>query len=158
MINIDLNHRSNIEKRNEIFLKEEFNLSLEQWFEKFRELGPPSNKFKDQWSLQNPTRSWCGGVTSGLRLSGRIPKGYIPCRNKVDPHYYFINPKTNEIIDLTVYQMDGEYGYDYLNYSQQFMNVLSKTIKLFLGKFNLDIDKNQFAINTVKKVDYIKSV
>ncbi len=154
----NLNSRREIEKRNEQFLKCEFGLTKQEWIEIFKELGPPSNKFKNNWNLNNPTSSWCGGVTSSLRLSGRIPKGYIPCRNSEDKggHYYFVNISTNEIIDLTIYQMEGEYNYNYLSFDQIFMNVYSKTIKTFMNKMNLKVNPKIFKITKKSNgVEYI---
>ena len=154
----NVNSRKKIENRNEQFLKEEFSLSIEEWFEIFKELGPPNNKFKSNWNFNNPTSSWCGGVTSSLRLSGKIPKGYIPCRNTNDKggHYYFVNQTTKEIIDLTIYQMKGEYQYDYLAYDQIFMNVYSKTMKTFMNKMNLKVNPKLFKINKSSNgVEYI---
>lgn len=153
-----INSKNEIEKRNETFLEDVFGLSVNEWIEIFKNLGPPNNKFKSNWNLNNPTSSWCGGVTSGLRLSGIAPKGYIPCRNRNDEggHYYFINQTTNEIIDLTIYQMKGEYQYDYLAYDQIFMNVYSKTIKMFMSKMNLKVNPKLFTIKKSSNgVEYI---
>jgi hypothetical protein len=156
MKNLPINHRKNIEKRNQKFLKDEFSLEVSDWIENFKILGPPDNKYEDFWNINNPTRSWCGGVTSALRLCNKVPANYIPCRNRIDPHYYFVNPKTNEVIDLTIYQMADEYEFDYLNYNQNFMNVLSKTIKKIISHFKLQIDNSKFEIKKVNGVDYIK--
>ena len=154
----NINSKKEIEKRNEYFLKDVFGLSVNEWIEIFRNLGPPNNKFKSNWNLNNPTSSWCGGVTSSLRLSGKIPKGYIPCRNTNDKggHYYFVNQTTKEIIDLTIYQMKEEYQFDYLAYNQIFMNVYSKTIKAFMNKMNLKVNPKLFKITKSSNgVEYI---
>ena len=154
----NINTKKQIELRNEQFLKDTFGLSVNEWIEVFKELGPPINKFKSNWNLSNPTSAWCGGVTSSLRLSGRIPKGYIPCRNTKDKggHYYFVNPSTKEIIDLTIYQMKGEYQYDYLAFDQIFMNVYSKSMKAFMNKMNLKVNPGIFKISKSSNgVEYI---
>jgi hypothetical protein len=154
----NINSKKEIEKRNEAFLKNVFGLSVNEWLEIFKNIGPPNNKFKSNWNLNNPTSSWCGGVTSSLRLSGKTPEGYIPCRNINDKggHYYFVNQTTKEIIDLTIYQMKGEYQYDYLAYDQIFMNVYSKTMKTFMNKMNLKVNPKLFKINKSSNgVEYI---
>ena len=157
-MNLLINTPQKIKVRNETFIKDEFGLTLNQWLEIFKELGPPSNKFKSSWNIDNPTCSWCGGVTSSLRLSGKVPSGYIPCRNTKDigGHYYFVNPNSKEVIDLTIYQMGEEYKYDYLEFDQVFMNVYSKTIKLFMQKMNMKVDSKYFRIIKSKNgVEYI---
>ena len=47
----NLNSKKEIEKRNEYFLKDVFGLSVNEWIEIFKNLGPPNNKFKSNW--------WC---------------------------------------------------------------------------------------------------
>lgn len=144
-----MNSRKKIIERNREYLKNTFNWEENQWFEFLREVGPPLNEFGNNPDQNNPTKGWCGGVTMALRLSGKVPKGYLACRNKNDPHFYMINQASNEVIDLTIYQFDGEYQHDYTEYNQRFMNVLSNSVALLMDRWNLDIDPTKFY--TVKK-------
>ncbi|MBX3007668.1 MAG: hypothetical protein KF816_06525 [Melioribacteraceae bacterium] len=87
-----------------------------KWLDVLINVGPPIEKYAKEWCLNNPSAGWCGGVTRALKILNKIPFGYKICRQKDDPHYYFINPGTNEVIDLTIYQMKNEYEHDYLDY------------------------------------------
>jgi hypothetical protein len=150
-----MNSRKNIIKRNRDYLSNYFSMSENQWLEFMKLVGKPDNKFGASWSPENPTSGWCGGVTMALRISGKIPEGYIACRQKDDAHYYIVNPSTEEVIDLTIYQMSGEYEHDYLEYNIRFMNVLSKNVKKLLKALDLKIDESKFILNRKNNHDYI---
>jgi hypothetical protein len=152
-----MNYRKDIINRNREYLKKYFDLTEEQWLALMRNVGKPEN-YGEDWSINNPTRGWCGGVNSALRLSGKIPEGFVACRNKIDSHFYMVNPKTNEVIDLTIYQINGEYGYDYFNYHQKFMNVLSKNVSRILNALDLKIDKSKYTLFEKNKKNFIKKV
>jgi len=150
-----MNSRAKVTERNKKFLKECFGWTEENWLDFMREVGPPLNKYGANPDPTNPTKGWCGGVTMALRLSGKVPEGYIACRQKIDPHYYMINPITKEVIDLTIYQMKEEYEHDYTDYSRRFMNVLSLSVSMLMQKLNLEIDPNKFYI-IKKRQNFIK--
>ena len=148
----NINSRIEIEKRNEIFFKETLNLSLEDYLKKMIRAGKPEKFAHDRWSEQNPTAGRCGSVIGALRISNRIPAGYIPCGQKeVDggSHFYMINPKTKEVIDPTVYQMTKEY--DYENYHTRFLPQLSANVSDILKEFDLSIDNLIFEKKTDKR-------
>jgi hypothetical protein len=148
----NINSRKEIEKRNEIFFKEILNLSLEEYLEKMIRAGKPKKYAHDHWSKQNPTAGRCGSVIGALRISNKIPPGYIPCGQKEaggGSHFYMINPKTKEVIDPTVYQMNKEYDYD--NYHTRFLPQLSSNVSDILSEFNLSIDNLIFEKRTDKR-------
>ena len=147
-----INSRIEIEKRNEIFFKETLNLSLEDYLKKMIRAGKPKKYAHDHWSEQNPTAGRCGSVIGALRISNKIPAGYIPCGQKEadgGSHFYMINPKTKEVIDPTVYQMTKEY--DYENYHTRFLPQLSANVSDILNEFDLSIDNLIFEKKTDKR-------
>ena len=152
-----MNSRKEIIIRNRKYLDEYLNMTENEWFNLLRDIGKPDNHGQD-WSYDNPTCGWCGGVTNALRLSGRVPDGFIACRHKFDGHFYMINPTTKEVIDLTIYQNKGEYKHDYSLYIQKFMNVLSKNVKKILQALDLKIDKTKFTLYRKPNYDYIRKV
>ena len=153
-----MNSRKEIISRNRKYLEGQLNMTENEWLEFLKNVGKPLNGFGNDWTPENPSCAWCAGVTSALRLSGKIPDGYVPCRNKEKDgrHYYMINPNTNEVIDLTIYQIDGEYEYDYSIYSRQFGNVLSKNTKKMLDALRFEIDTTKFTIYRKNNYDYIR--
>jgi hypothetical protein len=105
-----INSKKEVEKRNEKFLKEFLDLTLEEYFAKMRLAGKPKKFANGIWSDLNPTAGRCGSVIGALRISNKIPKGYIPCGQKEaegGSHFYMINPITNEVIDPTAGHIPG---------------------------------------------------
>lgn len=152
-----MNNRKEITERNRIYLKDYFKMEENDWLDFLRNVGPPLNVYGLNWSPNNPAQGWCGGVTMALRLSGKVPDGYIPCRHKSEAHFYMINPNSKKVIDLTIYQFEGEYKFDYTDYQERFMNVLSNSVSMLMDKLGLKIDSNKFY--TVKKKQiFIKKV
>ena len=98
----------NVLKNNKKFLKDYLNISVKEFLNKMAEIGP-SNTFKGKnnayhWKASNPTEGWCGQMTRFLRDYKLIPNGYSACCNSDKYHYYLVNT-TNDVIDLTIYQM-----------------------------------------------------
>lgn len=87
-----INSRKEIIQRNRKYLMDNFKMEEKDWLNFLRTVGPPLNKYGRNWNQNNPTQGWCGGVTMALRLSGKVPEGFIPCRHKSDAHFYMINP------------------------------------------------------------------
>ena len=106
-----MNSRKEIISRNRKYLEGQLNMTENEWLEFLKNVGKPLNGFGNNWTPENPSWGWCGGVTKSLRWGGKVADGYIPCKNNqdTDGHFYMINPITNEVIDLTIYQFDGEY-------------------------------------------------
>ena len=150
-----MNSRAKVIERNKKFLKECFGWTEENWLNFMHEVGPPLNKYGINPDPANPTKGWCGGVTRALRLSGKVPEGYISCRQKNDPHYYLINPISQEVIDLTIYQMKEDYEHDYTDYKRTFMNVLSNSVSMLMKRLDLKIDTSKFCI-VKKKQSFIR--
>lgn len=139
-----INKRKEVVRRNKEYLKKHFKMSEREWFDFMKNYGPPRKEFSTNWNDKNPTSGWCGGVTNSLRLSGKVPDGYIACRQKKDRHYYMINPGTGRAIDLTIYQFNNEYSFDYRDYTKSFMNVLSHDVKYLMKALGLKIDRTKF--------------
>ena len=154
-----MNSKKEITIRNRQYLKKYLNMSEKEWLDIFKNrIGRRSNKYGDDWTPENPTRGWCGGVTMALRLSGKFPPNFIACRNNTDPHYYLINPNNNEVIDLTNYQMEGDYEHDYSNYNKKFINVRAKDVSKLMDILNLEIDKSTFRIELKSNKEFIQKV
>ncbi len=137
----NINSRKEIEKRNLTFFKEILNMNLDEYFEKMKSAGKPKKYAHGKWSEQNPTAGRCGSIIGALRISNKIPEGYIPCGQKEaggGSHFYMINPISKEVIDPTVYQMIEEYNYE--NYHTRFLPQLSSNVSDILDVFNLSID------------------
>lgn len=154
-----MNTRHQITLRNRSYLHQYLNLSEEEWLDTLRKVGPPTKKYAKKWSESNPASGWCGGVTNTIRLINRIPNGYVACKNRLDPHFYFINPITLEVVDLTIYQMSSEYEHDYTDYTtkQLFMNVLPNHVEKLINFLELKVDDSLYEL-IKKKVTYIKNV
>jgi hypothetical protein len=147
-----INSKKEVEKRNEKFLKEFLDLTLEEYFAKMRLAGKPKKFANGIWSDLNPTAGRCGSVIGALRISNKIPKGYIPCGQKEaegGSHFYMINPITNEVIDPTNYQMKKEYNYE--NYHTRFLPQLSKNVSDILTALELKIDQEKYQIKLDKR-------
>ena len=141
----NINSRKEIERRNLYFFKEVLNISIEEYFEKMIRAGKPKKYANGKWSKQNPTAGRCGSVIGALRISNKIPEGYIACGQKETgggSHFYMINPISKEVIDPTVYQMTEEYNYE--NYHTRFLPQLSGNVSDILNVFNLSIDTEIF--------------
>lgn len=153
-----MNSRKKIETRNKKYLKYYFNMSPKEWLNRLKIAGPPQNEFAKSWSLINPTGGWCGSVTKALMLSGKVPDGFIPCRNKLDAHFYMINKETQEVIDLTVYQMPGEYKFDYTDYKTNhlFFPLVNKSTRILMRTLKLKIDKSRFETHEKRGIEYYK--
>lgn len=144
-----LNNRKEIEKRNEFLFKEILKMTKSDYFNKLASIGKPKGFGEGKWSLKNPTAGRCGSVINALRLSNRIPKGYIACGQNQSgggSHYYLVNPATSEVIDPTCYQMDEDFIYE--NYHTKFLPQLSKNVMETLKALELVVDKNIFQIKT----------
>ena len=107
-----MNNFKEIDKRNIKYFKEYLNISKEEFFDKMKQAGKPK-RFGEGWSEDNPTAGRCGSVVNAIRLSGKIPEGYIACgqNDNGGSDYYLINPNTGKVIDPTCYQMEGDYEY-----------------------------------------------
>ncbi len=141
----NMNTRRKIETRNRNFLKTYLNMSQTRWHNILKQVGPPKKEFSKYWTPNNPSSGWCGSVTKALMLSGKIPPGYIPCKHKTDAHYYFINPDTEKVIDLTIYQMAGEYENDYTNFCKRiFRPVVDIHTSRLMQKLDLKLDYSNF--------------
>lgn len=143
----NINSREEIERRNLIFFKEVLNISLEEYFEKMISAGKPKKYANGKWNKENPTAGRCGSVIGALRVSNKIPKGFIACGQKEasgGSHFYLINPISKAVIDPTVYQMTGEYQYE--NYHTRFLPQLSSNVSDILNVFNLSIDNEIFEV------------
>ena len=156
------NSRNRILQRNQSYLKETLNLSEKGWLNLLAKAGIPS-PYGERWSVNNPSAGWCGGVTRALQLAGKTPKDYVACSCKTDAHYYFINPDTREVIDLTIYQFEGEYHDisgqpDYTQYHTRFMNVLSKNVRSILEVLDLEIDSKIFKIKVSRNRQYVSKI
>ena len=156
-----MNSRKEIISRNRKYLEEYLHMTENEWLEFLKNVGKPLNNFGKEWTPENPSRGWCAGVTKSLRWSGKIADGYIPCKNKqdTDGHFYMINPITNEVIDLTIYQLPGEYPYDYSDYSKSLgRTIFSKNIKKMFNALDLKLDKTKFILNRKNNLEFICSV
>jgi hypothetical protein len=143
----NINSRMEIEKRNEIFIRDFLNLSLDEYFKKLASAGKPKGYADNIWSEENPTAGRCGSVIGALRLSNKIPKDYIACgQNELNggSHFYLINTTTNEVIDPTSYQMNKEYNYE--NYHTKFLPQISKNVADTLNALDLKIDETKFKV------------
>ena len=141
-----MNSRKSIEKRNEEFLKSKFGLSVKAWFKLMKSAGYPPPKYSGGWAENNPTWGWCGSVTNALYFSSNLPDGYIKCKNIDCQHFYFINPVTNEVIDLTIYQFEGEFEFDCTYYTRKagMRNRSSKYAKIIMSKLGVKLDSNKY--------------
>lgn len=148
----NINSKIEIEKRNEIFLRDILNLSLEEYFKKLASAGKPKGYAENIWNEKNPTAGRCGSVIGALRLSNKIPENYIPCgQNEPNggSHFYLINKLTNEVIDPTSYQMSQEYKYE--NYHTKFLPQISKNVEDTLNALELNIDETKFNVTKDKR-------
>ena len=140
-----MNSRKEIEAKNEVLFKEYLKMNKEEYFNKLRQIGKPKGGFGgDKWSDENPTAGRCGSVVNALRLSGKVPDGYVACgqNDKDGSHFYFINPNTGKIIDPTCYQMNDEYEYG--KYHKKFYPQVGKNVLDTMNILGLEIDETKF--------------
>jgi len=145
-----MNNRKEIDERNKVFFIDHLKISKEEFLDKMRQAGKPKNGFGEgRWSNENPTAGRCGSVVNALRLSGKVPDGYVACgqNDKDGSHFYFINPNTGEVIDPTCYQMNDEYEYG--KYHKKFYPQVGKNVLDIMEVLNLKIDETKF----IKKKD-----
>jgi len=146
------NDRKAIEKRNVWLFKDYLGLTTNEFFQRMASIGKPKGFGDGKWSISNPTAGRCGSVVNALRISGKIPDGYIACGQKEKSggsHFYLINPTTKEIIDPTIYQMDEDYSYE--NHHTKFLPQLSKNVKDTMRILGLEIDKDKFIMSVTSK-------
>jgi hypothetical protein len=146
------NDRKTLEKRNNQYFNDYLGMNLSDYFNKMASIGKPKGFGDGKWSVSNPTAGRCGSVVNSLRISGKIPDGFIACGQKEKSggsHFYLINPDSNEVIDPTVYQMEDDYCYE--NYHTKFLPQLSKNVKDTMEVLGLVIDKNKFIKTTTSK-------
>ena len=152
------NTRNEIRKRNAEFLMSKLGMSEQEWLNFLKhKVGAPINDYTADWTPDNPARGWCNGVSCAFYYSGNMPEGYSVCKQREDAHYYFINPSTKEVIDLTLYQSEGEYPHEYTEYNRTTgYPVFSKNLKKIMNALNWEIDKTKFTINVKNGVENIK--
>jgi len=138
-----MNSRKEIEAKNEVLFKEYLKMNKEEYFNKLRQIGKPK-RFGEGWNDDNPTKGRCGSVVNALRLSGKVPDGYVACgqNDKDGSHFYFINPNTGKIIDPTCYQMNDEYEYG--KYHKKFYPQVGKNVLDTMNILGLEIDETKF--------------
>jgi len=156
----NINSRNKIIERNRIFFSKYLNMTENEFFNRLSLAGPPKGFATKVWSTKNPTAGRCGSVINALRLSSKLPIGFIACgqnEKSGGSHYYLINPITNEVIDPTVYQMDKPYTYE--KFHTKFLPQLSENVKKTLKALDLEIDKSKFTVTKSKSgTDIIRRV
>ena len=70
--------------------------------------------------------------------------------------FILFNPVTNEVIDLTIYQFEGEFECDYTYYTRNagMSNRCSKYAKIIMSKLGVRLDSNKY----YEEAGFIKKV